>query len=364
MRVRLLVNCYRFAAIRGTQAGRAYYVIMVQFSAVERLFTVEEELPPHLMAQRALAAHRVPSFANYILDNGEDYVLSALAASIDGRFAFYPIGPDEGDRSIGTVEIDIAAMLTLHDGQHRRAAIIEALRERPHLGRETVAVTLFPHRGIEHAQQMFVDLNQHGVKPSRSLRLFYDHRDQAAQLTKAVVEAIPVFRALTDLVHVTPRAGSRKLFGLSSVHSAMRAFLGDLGSDGEAAQQAALAYWSAVTDEMPDWQAAARLALNPAELRRDMVHAHGLALEALAVAGARLLQAYPERWRDRVSGLRSIDWTRSNTALWEGRALVGGRVNRSRTSVLMTAELIWNIFAAQGGGVLSHPALKWDNARS
>ncbi|WOK36184.1 DNA sulfur modification protein DndB [Sphingomonas sp. C3-2] len=362
--MRLLVNCYRFAAIRGVQAGRAYYVIMVPFGAVERLFTVEEELPPQLMAQRALAAHRVPSLANYILDNGEDYVLAALSASIDGRFVFYPFEGGEGDRSIGTVEIDIAATLTLHDGQHRRAAIIEALRERPHLGRETVAVTLFPHRGIEHAQQMFVDLNQHGVKPSRSLRLFYDHRDEAAQLTKAVIEAIPVFRALTDLVHVTPRAGSRKLFGLSSVHSAMRAFLSDLGADSDAAQEAALAYWTAVADEMPDWQAAARLALNPAELRRDMIHAHGLALEALAVAGARLLQAYPERWRDHVSALRSIDWARSNTALWEGRALVGGRVNRSRTSVLMTAELIWSIFASQDGGVPPRPALKWDKTRT
>lgn len=351
------MNCYRFSAIKGVQAGRAYFVIMVPFSAVQPLFRFDEaELPPELTAQREITQSRIPAIARYIVDNAETYVLSALSASIDGGFRFLPA--TEHDRNIGTLEVDMTATLVINDGQHRRAAIVEALRERPYLAHETIAITLFPDRGLTHAQQMFVDLNQHGVKPSKSLRIFYDSRDDAAQVTKAVIDAVPLFLALTDVTHVTPKSGSRKLFGLSSVHVAVTTLITDAGLSGDAAIDAAVEFWSTVCDNMPDWQAAARLDILPAELRRDTVHAHGLALEALAIVGARLFDAYPDGWRHRLAGLQRLDWSRANTSLWEGRAMVGGKVNRSRTSVLLTAELIWSWIEAQSGSAAGQGVLQ------
>lgn len=353
------MNCYRFSAIRGVQAGRAYFVIMVPFSAVQPLFRFDDaDLPPELTAQREVTQSRIPAIARYIVDNAETYVLSALSASIDGNFRFHAVGDGEGERNVGTLEVDMTTTLVINDGQHRRAAIVEALRERPYLAHEAIAVTLFPDRGLGHAQQMFVDLNQHGVKPSRSLRIFYDARDGEAQMTKAVIDAVPLFQHLTDLTHVTPKAGSRKLFGLSSVHVAVKTLIADAGLSGAAAVDAAADYWSAVCDNMPDWQAAARLDILPAELRRETVHAHGLALEALAIVGARLFDAYPDAWRGRLAGLQRLDWSRANTGLWEGRAMVGGKVNRSRTSVLLTAELIWNWIEAQSGGARPQAVLQ------
>jgi hypothetical protein len=41
-------------------------------------------------------------------------------------------------------------------------------------------------------------------------------------------------------------------------------------------------------------------------------------------------------WPEMLAGLRDVDWSRANRALWEGRALVGGKINRSRTSVVLT----------------------------
>lgn len=353
------MNSYRFSAIRGIQAGRAYYVIMVPFGTVQSLFRFNEaELPAQLTAQRELATSRIPAIARYIVDNAEAYVLSALSASIDGNFRFLAAGDDECARTVGTLEVDMSATLVINDGQHRRAAIVEALRERPFLAHETIAVTLFPDRGLEHSQQMFVDLNQHGVKPSKSLRIFFDSRDGDALVTKAVIDGIPLLQLLTDLTHVTPKAGSRKLFGLSSVHVAVRTLISDAGLAEAVAVPVATDYWSAVCDNMPDWQAAARLDILPSELRRDTIHAHGLALEALAIVGARLFDAYPGGWRDRLAALRELDWSRANTNLWEGRAMVGGKVNRSRTSVLLTAELIWSWIEAQGGGAAAQPGLE------
>ncbi|WP_163277356.1 DNA sulfur modification protein DndB, partial [Enterobacter hormaechei] len=83
----------------------------------------------------------------------------------------------------------LGASLVINDGQHRRAAIEAAIRERPFLGAETIAVVVYPDRGLRRSQQMFVDLNQHAVKPARSLRLLYDGRDPEVIATRSIIES-------------------------------------------------------------------------------------------------------------------------------------------------------------------------------
>jgi DNA sulfur modification protein DndB len=334
-----LDNAYTFAAVRGVQAGRAFYVAMVPLKTVEKLFRFDdEELPPEFRAQRDLNKGRIPAIARYINENPGEYVLSALSASVDGAFRFEPM---QGQRSIGTLHVDMTATILINDGQHRRAGIVEALRERPSLGDETIAVTLFPDEGLQRSQQMFVDLNQHGVKPARSLRLFYDSRDEAAQLSRAVTDAIPLFRDMTDFTRSNLPVGSRKLFAFSNLHTAILTLVNDAGLPATPANPGgAVEFWEAVIENMPDWTAAARREVSTADLRRETIHAHGIALEAIAVAGARMMTDASTNWRTAITVLRQIDWSRTNKKLWEGRALVNGRINRSRTSVLLTAELI------------------------
>lgn len=340
-------NSYSFAAVRGVQANRAYYVAMVPLKVLERLFQFDdEELPARLRAQRDLNRSRIPAIARYINENPGEYVLSALSASIGGAFGFEPM---PGQRSIGTLRIDMAATILINDGQHRRAGIVEALRERPTLGDETIAVTLFPDEGLERSQQMFVDLNQHGVRPARSLRLYYDGRDAAAQLTKEVATAIPLFRDMTDFTRSNLPTGSRKLFAFSNLHTATATLIADAALAATAEDPAmAVAFWQTVIDNMPDWTAAGRREVNASDLRRDTIHAHGIALEAIAIAGARAMNERPDDWRASLAGLLKIDWSRGNASDWEGRALVNGRINRSRTSVLLTAELISRALANKG----------------
>lgn len=330
---------YNFVAVRGIQAGRAFYVAMIPLKILERLFVYEnEELPAQFRAQRDLNKGRIPAIARYIVENPSEYVLSALSATIDGAFGFEPVS---GQRSVGTLSIDMSATILINDGQHRRAGIIEALRDRPSLGDETIAVTLFPDEGLMRSQQMFVDLNQHCVKPARSLRLYYDGRDEGARLSRAVANAIPLFRNLTDFTRSNLSASSRKLFAFSNLHTAVTTLVNDAPLLATVEDPApAVEFWNAVIENMPDWSAAGRREVAPSELRRDTIHAHGIALEAIAVAGARMINDRPDEWRSSLKALRRVDWSRSNTKVWEGRALSNGRINRSRTSVLLTAELI------------------------
>lgn len=345
-----MANSYSFAAIKGVQAGRVFYVVMVPLSVVPRMFRFDDlELPVELRAQREINKARVPVIARYITDNPREYILSAISASVNGPMSFEPIDAATS-RSVGTLSIPMTATIVLNDGQHRRAAIAEALLDRPHLGDETIAVTIFPDEGLARSQQMFVDLNQHGVKPARSLRLFYDGRDDSAALTRAVTSAIPLFRDLTDHSRSNLSAGSRKLFSFSNLHSATRTLIQEACLPATAENpEPAIEFWEGVIENMPDWLRAGRREVAAAELRRDCIHAHGIALEAIAKAGASLIISHPADWRNRLGGLRKVDWSRANESLWEGRALVGGRINRSRTNVLLTAEVIGRALRENGG---------------
>ena len=91
---------------------------------------------------------------------------------------------------------------------------------------------------------------------------------------------------------------------------------------------------------MPDWQLAARREVSSAELRREYIHAHGVALQALAIAGCALIKRFPGAWTGKLKALQHIDWSRNNRKLWEGRAMIGGRVSKATNNVELTANVI------------------------
>ena len=76
-----------------------------------------------------------------------------------------------------------------------------------------------------------------------------------------------------------------------------------------------------------------------AELRRDYIHAHGIAIQALGGAGAALLAEEPKQWKKRLTALRKINWSRSNPE-WDGRALVNGKVSKALVSVIRTTNFV------------------------
>ncbi|QTC90325.1 DNA sulfur modification protein DndB [Brevundimonas goettingensis] len=337
-------NSFTFTAIQGTQAGAAYYVIMVPLKVVPRLFKFDDEsMPTELRAQRVLNKARVPTIAAYIANNAEEYILSSLCASIDGGMEFEPVASTGPLRKVGQLKVDMGAVILINDGQHRRAAIEEAVRDRPSLGDETLSVVVFPDKGLARSQQMFADLNIHAVRPTRSIKLLYDHRDDAAALSRKVVDAVPLFREFTCFDTASLSNRSIKLVTFSSVHQATAELIAGavpaMKSPEEALDRAAR-FWSAVIAQMPDWQRVQTREVASGELRKNYVHAHGVALQAIARAGVQLIATHPDDWEARLGGLRRIDWSRSNKAVWDNRALVGGKVNRATNNVTLVANII------------------------
>lgn len=335
---------YVFPAIRGVQARREYYISMCPLRLIPKIFIFnEEELVPELRAQRVLNKSRLPEIAQYILNNRENYTFSAITASVDADVRFEPLGTGNETRRLGSLHIPMSAKFIINDGQHRRAAIEMALRENPDIADESIAVVFFLDIGLERCQQMFADLNRYAIRPSKSLGVLYDHRDDVAQLAKLVVFKSPVFRDVVDMEHSTLSLKSRKLFTLSAIYTATSALLLNLdkGRIKDNAELAA-AFWEEAAKQFPEWQMVRERRMPASDVRRDFIHSHGIALQAIGRVGNCLMQNGSGGWKRPLAKLRNLDWSRANAKLWEGRAMIGGRVSKAGHNVTLTTNAIKN----------------------
>ena len=195
-----------FPAVRGHMGKRDYFVAMIKLSLVPKLFKFRDwaELPPEQRAQRVIQKSRVPEITSYILENEDGYLFSSLTASYncDPSFQQTP-----GMQDIGILELPFEADLVINDGQHRRAAIEEALKENASLGEETISVVLFPWEDLDRMQQMFSDLNRTARTTSKSLNILYNHRDLMSQVTLALIERVDEFKGLVDKDRISLQIG-------------------------------------------------------------------------------------------------------------------------------------------------------------
>lgn len=333
---------YAFPAIRGIQAGREYYVSMCPLRLLPKLFLFnEDEMVPELRAQRQLNKARLPELARYVVENPKDYVFSAITASVDADVKFEPFSEEPDTRRMGVLRIPMSARFVLNDGQHRRAAIELAMRENPDIGDESIAVVFFLDQGLARCQQMFADLNRYAIRPARSLGVLYDHRDDKAQLAKLVVGRSPAFRDVVEMERTTLAPRSRRLFTLSAIYTATAALLQNIEVDGlEARAALAAEFWEQVAAQIPQWALVQQGKLTAGEVREDFLHSHGVVLQALGRVGNSLLHHQPKGWKKALPKLAKIDWRRGNAALWEGRAMIGGRVSKAQQNVLLTTNAI------------------------
>lgn len=333
---------YVFPAIKGIQAGREYYVSMCPLRLIPKIFLFdEEELVPELRAQRTLNKGRLPEMSRYMLENPEGYIFSALTASIDAEVRFKPLADAGSAERIGLLHIPMEARFIINDGQHRRAAIEMALRENPELGDESIAVVFFLDVGLERSQQMFADLNRYAIRPSRSLGVLYDHRDARSQIAKLVAMKSTAFAKLVEMEKSTLATRSRKLFTLSAIFSATSALLDriDVETTDEAANLA-IEFWDAVGKAIVEWTRVRQGKVSAGEIRQDFVHSHSIGLQAIARVGNHLLRENGTGWKRSVTRLKGLDWSRANTSLWEGRAMIGGRMSKAGNNVTLTTNAI------------------------
>lgn len=328
--------CYRFPTVRGVQAGREYYIAMIPLRLLERLFGSEDEfVPPEYRAQRRLNTTRIPIIKDYILDNRTSYVFSALAAAIDGEHTF-TAADSSGD--LGILEVSMDARFMIVDGQHRKASIIEAIREDETLNMETISVVLYEDQGLEHSQQMFTDLNKHAVKTSNSIAELYDSRDALAMMTRRVVSSIEFLDRYTDKEKDILGKFSSNFFTLNTFYKANKKILRRAGC-GDAAEEFLKRYWSTVARHIVPWTELTNKELSKVDLREKYIITQAIMIQALGVLGNYYF-AHPEvNLEESLAGLEKADWLRSADC-WKDRVI---RANGKITNSTDAARLACNV---------------------
>ena len=342
-----IANTHSFEAVKGTQAKKDFYVAMCTLKSAAKMFSFHDpDIPAESRAQRTLRKSRIPRIRDYILDNKDDYIFSSLTVSVGGKITFKPVINNKSG-NLGTISISQDASILINDGQHRVAAIQQAIEEMPEISTETISVVFFEDLGLKRSQQMFSDLNKNAVKPTKSLGVLYDSRNPFSSFIVKMIKNVTIFHNLTEVEKTTISNRSKYIFTLNGISESTKTLLGKSKNLSMDDQHLATNYWNEVTKNMPDWKLLIAKKVTPAELRKDYVHASTNMLQALGMAGHVLTTESPKTWKYMLMGLNSIDWNRTNN-LWEGKFVLNGKMIKNRAGIVNAANIILKQCEAKG----------------
>lgn len=336
-----------FPAVKGIQANKEYFTAMVPLEIIPKIFQfADEELPPEIRAQRILNKSRIPEMRDYIINNPESYVFSSLTVSVDGEMLFEPI--NKVDPMIGHISISMSARFLINDGQHRRAAIAEAIKINPDLKHEHISVVFYHDKGLKSSQQMFSDLNRYAIRPTKSINILFNSREESSIIAKEVVKDVSVFTGLTEKEKTTVSNRSKALFTLSAISTATIELLKDVKLDMPEKTKLAIEFWNEVASNMPEWLAVMRQEKRSSEVRSGSICSLSITLVAIGHGGNKLLHTYPHDWKERIANLAKVDWKKDNP-IWNDLVFVNGKVAANRSSQKALSTYIEKIMMEETG---------------
>lgn len=328
--------CYKFPVVKGVQANKEYYIAMVPLKMLNRLFPEENEFVlPEYRAQRRINESRIPTIKNYILENEDSYVFSALAASIDGEFEFVP----SGDAGLGMLEISLDARFLINDGQHRKAAIAEAIGEKQELGEETISIVFYEDMGLKNSQQMFTDLNKHAVKTSNSIAELYDSRDELAVVTRKTVEEVVFLNEFVDKEKDILGKFSSALFTLNTIYTANKRILGKNECDVEF-EKFCILFWQIISNNMLPWNELQNKEISKKELREQYLAVQSVIIQAFGRLGNYFFRNKNINMEDKLKCLKNINWRRSADTWFLRVVKENGRMINNENAIILATNKI------------------------
>ena len=116
----------------------------------------------------------------------------------------------------------------------------------------------------------------------------YERRFRATAIAEGVMTGVPFFCDLTEREKSKISNRSVKMFTLSGIRSATESLLMGLKLESDERRiELASAFWTEVGQNIREWRMVKAGDVNAADLRRDYIHAHTLALAAIAHAAIR-----------------------------------------------------------------------------
>jgi DNA sulfur modification protein DndB len=254
---------------------------------------------------------------------------------------FIPAASLGEDGKLGRLYINMDSRLLINDGQHRRKAIEEALKENPDLGHEMISVVFFQDAGLKRSQQMFSDLNKNAVKPTKSLNILYDHRDLFSKFIVSLAGDIDIFENRVEMEKTSISNRSTNAFTLNGLADASLRLIGLRKSRKPSEDEKKLIkdFWETVSKNIPGWQLLIQGKTTSSELRKNFVHTNTNCLNALGIAGQIIIQEYPDTWKDVLKNLKDIKWSRESPD-WEKRLILNGQMQKHAAGIDLAANVI------------------------
>jgi DNA sulfur modification protein DndB len=318
---------FAVAATRGNNAGVDFFTCAVADADLRRW-----GVPAQLKRVDQGARRRTGDPRS---NRGMEHGVLPVVAFVDGDVEFVPAGDDEITRNLGRLLICAPEKIEIIDG-----FVPWVVNDGP-VGDNAVPTVVIPDPGFRRFARTRAAMAKAGPTPRGLVSAAQDRRFRAARIAERVMASVPFFRDLTETEKSTISNRSVKMFTLSGIRNATAALL--VGLDLQSEQErvdTAVDFWTEVGKNIPEWQLAAGRRVSAADLRRDFIHAHTLALAAIARAGNQLLASKRRGWRVTIKGLTRIDWRRGNTSLWEGRAMNAGRLSKHNVNVTLTANVV------------------------
>ena len=175
------------------------YVSAISFKNVKWFLDREPKKGNLERAQRKLNERRVPKITKYITESSQ-YVLPPVVLTLTKCVE---------ENGVLTIPDDTEVYVS--DGQHRLNAVKDLDID------EQIPVMFLKYKGIDSCKQTFTDLNMNLVKPTKSLSLFYDTKNEFSNM---LVDK--VFR-LSDieLEDINVKGKSDKKYAMSQMYKAM-----------------------------------------------------------------------------------------------------------------------------------------------
>ena len=195
---------------------------------------------------------------------------------------------------------------------------------------------------------MFSDLNRYAIKPTKSINILYNSREESSIIAKTVIEKVGAFNGLVEKEKTTISNRSKALFTLSAICTATSELLA--GMDGATRQKTDLAihFWTTVSSHMVEWNDVRFGRKKSSEVRKDSICSLSITLVAIGSAGNSLIMSYPDIWEQKLDILSGIDWKKSNPT-WENLVFVNGKVAANRSTQHAMSKYMKDILLETAG---------------
>lgn len=327
---------YQFRVSRVKQAGRIIYGGTAKFGILRQMMHfASNEIDYDERNQRKLDEKHATEIGNYVANNREEFIIPPLVLHL--KHDLVKFAPFPGDPDSGLLQVPLEAVVDAIDGQHRGWSTKVFCEKDDTLDAEGCVIDFRVNLPDRLVQQFFKDTNFNGKKVPTALSLYFEQRDPDAQITRAAMQQIELFRRLTEMGQDTIPKKSTKLFTFNALFKANQYLLCAAPDNATTQEQIDLAveFWNTVIEAFPLWTQVLEGKTAASEVRDQFISARAISLMAIARLGAYLIPREKD-WAADIRRLEKIDWNRKNRA-FINRVIFGGSIkagNKHITALL------------------------------